>query len=102
MGERSGGLGHTGTSEERMSDTPFQVEARFRELLLGLTPGRRLAMACGMFGTAKALVRAGLLNEKRMSPVEIRVNLFLRFYGQDLGDSEREKILKRLWAASYR
>ena len=85
-----------------MRDTPLKVEARFRELLLNLTPGQRLAMACRMFGTAKALVRAGLLNEKRMSPVEIRVYLFLRFYGQDLGDSEREKILKRLWAASYR
>ena len=83
-----------------MSDTPFQVEARFRELLLSLTPGQRLAMACRMFGTAKALVRAGILNEARMSPEEIRAYMFLRFYGQDFGNSEQAKILNHLRAAS--
>lgn len=83
-----------------MSDTPFQVEAHFRELLLSLTPGQRLAMACRMFGTAKALVRAGLLNEKRMSPEEVRTQLFVRFYGQDFGDSEQAKIISQLRAAS--
>ena len=83
-----------------MRDTPLKVEARFRELLLNLTPGQRLAMACRMFGTAKALVRAGLLNEKRTSPVEIRVKVFVRCYGQDVGGSARVKVLKRMWAAS--
>ena len=43
-----------------MKDTPDHVARRYEAMLLALPPGRRVAMALRMFGTARALVEAGL------------------------------------------
>lgn len=88
----SEGLARSG--EEAMSDTSVEVEERFRKLMLARSPAERLAMACGMFATAKTLVRAGILEEHGLiDPYELREHVFLRFYGQDLGKAEKAKIL---------
>ncbi len=81
-----------------MEDTPAAVEARFHRQLMSLTPQERLAMACRMHAAAKALARAAILRDSSPSPEELRVLLFLRFYGQDFGDSERAEIVARLRA----
>ena len=82
-----------------MNDTPPAVEAKYREMLMAKSPAERLAMACGMFATAKALVQAGLLQKHGpLTHAELRRLTFLRFYGEDFSESEREKILKRLMA----
>ena len=76
-----------------MEDTPAAVEARFHRQLMSLTPQERLAMACRMHAAAKALARAAILRDSSPSPEELRVLLFLRFYGQDFGEGEKTKIL---------
>jgi len=51
-------------------------------------------MACRMFSTAKALVRAGIKEEHGLiDPYELREHVFLRLYGQDFGETEKAKIL---------
>jgi len=77
-----------------MNDTSVEVEERFLKLMLARSPAERLAMACDMFATAKALVRAGILEEYGLKgPIQIREHLFLRLYGKDLQETEKEKIL---------
>jgi len=83
-----------------MSDTSVDVEARFQKLMLARSPGERLAIACDMFATAKALVRAGLPKEVgSKEPNQLREHLFLRLYGKDLQETEKEKILNS-WKAT--
>ena len=80
-----------------MNDTAPEVEAKYREMLMAKSPGERLAMCCRMFGTAKTLVQAGLVQQYgHLSRTELRRLTFLRFYGQDFTESERERIVERL------
>lgn len=77
-----------------MNDDPMDIEERFRKMIMARSPQDRLAMACRMFATAKALVRAGIEKEHGLlRPDELREQVFLRFYGQDLGKAERTTIL---------
>jgi len=86
--------------EGAMSDTSVDVEERFLKLMLARSPAERLAMACRMFSTAKALVRAGILEEHGLiDPYELREHMFLRLYGQDFGETEKAKILNS-WKAT--
>lgn len=83
-----------------MTDTTQELETRFRQLVLSQSPAKRLAMACSMFSTAKALVRAGILKTERVDQVseDLRGRVFLRLYGEDFETSQRNKILEYLQA----
>lgn len=82
-----------------MNDTPPAVEAKYRDMLMAKSPAERVVMACRMFGTAKAFVQAGLLQQHgHLSRADLRRLTFLRFYGQDFSELEREKILRHLAA----
>ena len=79
-----------------MRDTDPAVAAEYRRMLLPLAPGRRMAMACAMFQTAKAMARAGNLSNGPLPESEVRRQLFLRFYGRDFSPEERDRILGAL------
>jgi len=83
-----------------MTDTAQEMKARFRQLVMSQSPAKRVAMACNMFTTAKALVLAGILNTEleHQSPQELRGRIFLRFYGSDFDTAQRKKILDYLQA----
>lgn len=84
-----------------MKDTTAEVESKFHEMLLARSPEERLVMTCRMFGTAKELIRAGLLHEHGdMDPGELRRRIFLRLYGDDFSEEEKEKIASYIaaWA----
>ncbi|MDA2927229.1 hypothetical protein MYX78_08355, partial [Acidobacteria bacterium AH-259-G07] len=71
-----------------MRDTPTTVEAKFREMILARSPAERLAMACQMFATGKALIGAGLVQEYgHLERRELRRHIFLRLYGQDFPET---------------
>jgi len=77
-----------------MNDTSTEVQARFRTLMLERSPAQRLAMACRMFATAKALVRVGILEAYApKEPDQMREHIFLRLYGKDFSETEKAKIL---------
>ncbi len=80
-----------------MSRPRDAVEERFRKMILNLTPGERVTMACRMFSTGVALVRAGLRacgDEDTLAGDRQRV--FMRLYGRDFSPSERAGILRSL------
>jgi len=67
---------------------------RYRALLLARSPEERLKMGCSMSATARALVRASVLaRDPQASPAAVRRALFLRFYGHEFDEAERERIL---------
>jgi hypothetical protein len=54
-------------------------------------------MATGMFSAAVVLARAGIREEcGELSENAVRRRLFMRFYGGDFSESERESILQAL------
>lgn len=80
-----------------MKDTPSDVDATYRQMLLARPGEDRLRMAFSMYSTARALVVASIVErEPQASPGRLRQGLFLRFYGPDFDAQTREKILARL------
>lgn len=80
-----------------MTDTPPDVMQRYRAMLLARSPEERLKMGFSMNALARALVRASVLaRDPHASPATLRRALFLRFYGHEFDEAEREKIMERL------
>jgi len=77
------------------------LDGRYRAMLLQRAPVERLMMACGMFSAAQALVRAGIVAGGVADEVEIRRELFLRFYGSEIADPGfRERVADEIAARS--
>lgn len=85
-----------------MNDTPPDVQKRYHEMLMSVSPVERMKMAGRMFDAAKAFARAGIIAEGVRDEREIRRRLFLRFYGRDFSDAKCEKILAHIDRAHAR
>ena len=80
-----------------MRDTPPDVDARYRQMLLERSGEDRLRMGFSMYATARALVVASILaKEPGASPARIREAIFLRFYGRDFDEATRDRIVSAL------
>lgn len=80
-----------------MKDTPSDLDAMYRQMLLARPDEDRLRMAFSMYSTARALVVGSIVErEPQASPGRLRQRLFLRFYGPDFDAETRQKILARL------
>jgi hypothetical protein len=80
-----------------MNDTRPEIAERYRQMLLARSGEERLKMGSSMNATARALVRASVLaRDPQASPVAVRRELFLRFYGHEFDAEARERILARL------
>lgn len=76
-----------------MNDTSPEVAALYRRLLMRRSGAERLSMACEMFDTARALMRANLTATRDIpDEIDLRVHIFLRTYGSDFGAEERALI----------
>jgi hypothetical protein len=66
-------------------DTNLKSELLFHELLLKKSNEDRLIMGCSMFGTAKEIVAASILNENpHISTEDLKKEIFIRFYGTEV------------------
>jgi hypothetical protein len=83
-----------------MNDVTPVAEKRFMELMMSRTPGERVAMACRMFGTAKALIIAGLRSEGIEDERVIRRRVFLALHGSDFTEEQQRKIIAHLESKS--
>jgi len=80
-----------------MNDTHPDVAIRFRELMMRKSGEQRLLMGCSMYDTAKQIVRSAIYNSRPgITDAEIKREIFLRFYGQEFSESDREKLLSAL------
>lgn len=84
-----------------MTDTREDVARLQRRRLLERSAAERLAMACAMFDTARALSRAGLGDPTGTdrSPA-LLVRLFERTYGRDFDPETAARIVTHLERAA--
>ena len=86
-----------------MNDTPPEIERKYLDMLMERSGEERLKMGCSMHATARALVRASVLEKDPLaSPAALRRALFLRFYGHEFDAETREKILLALKTVEVR
>lgn len=80
-----------------MNDTHPDVAIRFRDLMMSKTGQQRLLMGCSMYDTAKQIVRSAVRNRQSgITEAEIKREIFLRFYGPEFSQADREKYLSVL------
>lgn len=80
-----------------MTDTPPDVEAAFTAMFRQLSPAARLRMTSEMFDTARRLMIANIrANHPDISDTELRVQVFVRTYGDDYSESERTRIVEQI------
>ncbi|MBS1259077.1 MAG: hypothetical protein MAG551_02143 [Candidatus Scalindua arabica] len=79
-----------------MSDTPMQIQQRYKEMLMSRTPIERLRMVSRMYDTSRKLVIAGIQNRKQhLNTSQLRGQLFLRMYGNDFPAADIRKIINK-------
>lgn len=74
-------------------DTSAEAHARYRDMLMALTPEQRLIMCTRMWADARTLVIAGLADEPNPERHSLRARIFLRMYGRDFEPAERARIV---------
>jgi len=76
-----------------MNDTHPEIAAQFRNLMKVKSNEQRLLMGCSMFDTAKQIAQSAIYSQRpSITPEEMRKEIFLRFYGLDFSQADREKI----------
>ncbi|MEZ5582681.1 MAG: hypothetical protein R3F37_07845 [Candidatus Competibacteraceae bacterium] len=76
-----------------MDDTSPDVKVLYRSLLMQRSGEERLKMGCGMFDSARALVKASLTAH---TPEDLKMQLFLRTYGSDFDAETKARIVMAL------
>jgi hypothetical protein len=85
-----------------MNDTSPEMEECYRAMIMERSGEERLKMGCSMFDTAKALMRAGILDQNpHASPAKIRRALFMQLYGHEFDADSRRKILAAIEATTH-
>jgi len=80
-----------------MKDTSKDMHIKFQTMMMQRSPVERLLMGCSMFDSAKQIVKSALVQENpKISLEEMREKLFLRFYGMEFSNSQKNKIVNVL------
>ncbi|HZE88669.1 MAG TPA: hypothetical protein VE404_03930 [Verrucomicrobiae bacterium] len=76
-----------------MSDTSPEVANLFRDMIMERSGEERVRMGADMFEASREIVLASL---KAESPDDLRVRLFVRFYGADFEPAELARIVEAI------
>ncbi len=80
-----------------MNDTSPEITKKMCEMIRMKTPEERFRMGCSMNDTSRYLVKCAILRENPdISPVALRQEIFLKFYGDDFNPVEKQRILDYL------
>lgn len=80
-----------------MLDTTDKIQEVYINMLKQKTDEQRALMGFSMFDTARTLAKASL---KDLSPLELKLAIFNRFYGNDFNEDAKKKILTHLAVVS--
>jgi len=80
-----------------MRDTPPHITQKMNEMFQKKTPMERIKMGCSMYETSKSLLIRSILEScPNISRVNLKTELFLRFYGDEFDEATRAKIIKHI------
>ena len=82
-----------------MNDTAPEIAVLYRNLIENKSGEERLLMGCSVYDTAKQIVRSAICNNRPgITDEEMKKEIFLRFYGKEFSQVNREKLLSTLTA----
>jgi len=77
-----------------MNDNSPEMSAHYRSMMMKKSPEERLMMGCSMFDTAKEIMISSIqCQHPKLTPQQLKAEIFLRLYKNDFNDSDRKKIL---------
>lgn len=77
-----------------MKDTSDEINEIQRQLIMKKTTGERFMMAIEMYEMSRAIVETSIKNKQpSISALELKKEVFRRFYSTDFSESEMQKIL---------
>jgi len=80
-----------------MKDTKPEIEELFNKMLMQKSNEERLIMGCEMYDDAVRIVKSSILNDHpNIGSAELLKQIFFRFYGNDFGKSDMDKIVSAL------
>lgn len=80
-----------------MNDTSPVITKKFYELMKKKSNEARFLMGCSMYDTAKEILRSSIYSQHpKISPIMIKKEFFLRFYGIEFSKAQKEKVLNAL------
>ena len=74
-----------------MNDTPENIDEIYRKMLMKLTGEKRILMSLSMFDLVAQLIISSTREMHKAK--DFRKQIFLRMYGNDFTQEEKEKIL---------
>ena len=74
-----------------MNDTPENIDAIYRKMLMKLTGEKRILMSLSMFDLAAQLMISRIM--EMYTAKDFKKQIFLRMYDNDFTQTEKEKIL---------
>jgi len=77
-----------------MNDTSPEIQKKLFDKYMSLSGFERLQIGSSMFETAKKIAEYSL--PKGLSESEKKIQLFLRFYGHEFSELEKNKIIARI------
>lgn len=88
------------TERQQMNDTSPEIDKLFRKMMMEKSGEERLKMGLSMFDFARRQIIASIkMKNPRANELEIRKEIFLRFYGHEFSREEQEKTMNRLGAS---
>jgi hypothetical protein len=76
-------------------DTHPKMQQLYNDLLMQKSGEERLMMASEMFGVAKEIAIQDILSKQpNLTTGEVRAELFLRFYGHEISEPQKSKIIR--------
>jgi hypothetical protein len=80
-----------------MNDTLPEISVQFQNMMMRKSGEQRLLMGFSMYDTARKIVCSSIYNKyPEITAGQIKKEIFVRFYGQDFSQSDKEKILSAL------
>ncbi len=80
-----------------MKDTSDKIWSQYHKMIMQKSGEERLLMGCSMFDTAKEIVKSSLLSKSpKQDPLDLKRNIFLRFYGHEYNERQLNKIMMSL------
>jgi len=81
-----------------MKDPTPSVESLYHDMLMSRSPAERVRMACSMNASARAIIRAGIPDDSWETEIDLRIEIFRRFYRADFTEAEMEPIVAKIRA----
>jgi hypothetical protein len=80
-----------------MLDTHADIAVRFKNMMMHKSGEQRLRMGCSMYDAAKQIVRSAIYeSHPEVTDIEMKREIFLRFYGHEFSPADRKKFITAL------